>query len=203
MEGQVPERKGGRGKCATCGHPDHEKINEAIMGGMPMTHIARKWGINESSLRAHKKNHISAAYKAVNAATEAATGERKSLDQLRELIPILKNGLDWATGKQDPNGNFTVLPNVSQMVAIIREIRATLELLAKITGELDERPQTVINVLNTDQWLLARRAVVEALAPYPEARLAVASRLMLLEGRVVEEANTTPDVQEATAGDAH
>ena len=61
----------------------------------------------------------------------------------------------------------------------IREARGNLELLAKLLGELDERPVT--NILIAPEWHQARAAMVEALADYPEARIAVAGALARLE----------------------
>lgn len=63
----------------------------------------------------------------------------------------------------------------------VREARATIELLAEMEGEIDRRPQ--VNVLVAQEWLSLRSALFEALAPYPEARTAVAGRLLALEGR--------------------
>ena len=204
----MPEKaqnKGGRGKCATCSHPDVQAINEAIVAGIPMYKIARQYGMAESSLKAHKKNHLNPAYKAIQdaKATRTTSGDAPALEQLKALLPTLQNALHWAQGAQDANGNFKVLPNVSQTLAAVRELRATIELLAKITGELDDRPTTVINILTTEAWLQARRAIAEALVPYPDARLAVANRLMLLEGKTLDGAVTEVDVQEAAAGTAH
>lgn len=53
-----------------------------------------------------------------------------------------------------------------------------MELLAKLTGELDERPQVnVLNVSASPEWLGIQSSMLEALAPYPEARTAVAGAL--------------------------
>jgi hypothetical protein len=52
----------------------------------------------------------------------------------------------------------------------IREARGNLELLAKLLGELDERP---VNVLLSPEWLNLRTVIVTALEPHPEARGAV------------------------------
>ena len=68
-------------------------------------------------------------------------------------------------------------------LAAIRELRSLLELVAKVTGELDERPQVqVLNVTTDPAWLQVRGAVMLALVPYPEAGQAVASQLAELEG---------------------
>lgn len=58
-------------------------------------------------------------------------------------------------------------------------LRSQTELLAKLLGELDDRPQ--VNVLMAPEWLNVRTALLEALRPYPEARTAVAARLVALD----------------------
>lgn len=60
------------------------------------------------------------------------------------------------------------------------QLKAQLELLAKLMGQLDERAQ--VNVLLAPEWLALRSALFQALAPYPAARQAVAQRLLTLEG---------------------
>jgi hypothetical protein len=60
-----------------------------------------------------------------------------------------------------------------------REARGNLELLSKLLGELDERPQ--LNVLLAPECLQVRAAILAALAPYTEARAAVTGSLARLE----------------------
>src|SRR3954453_21307670 len=61
----------------------------------------------------------------------------------------------------------------------VRETRGCLELLAKLLGELDERPQ--VNLLLAPEWRTVRGALLAALAGFPEARAAVARQLLALE----------------------
>lgn len=66
----------------------------------------------------------------------------------------------------------------SQMLAAAREFRSGVELLARLTGELDERPQMVtVNVLSSPEVAQMLGALMVALAPYPEARIAAAEVL--------------------------
>jgi hypothetical protein len=58
-------------------------------------------------------------------------------------------------------------------------VQRQIELQAKLLGDLDERP--VINVLVSSEWVAVRTVLLEALSPYPDARAAVASRLVALE----------------------
>jgi hypothetical protein len=59
-------------------------------------------------------------------------------------------------------------------------LQPQIELLAKLIGELDERPQ--VNILVSPEWIAVRAALLEALTPHPEARAAVAGCLLQLEG---------------------
>lgn len=54
-----------------------------------------------------------------------------------------------------------------------------LQLVARLIGELDERP--TVNVLVAPEWLGVRAALLEALLPFPEARASVAWALLKLE----------------------
>jgi hypothetical protein len=62
-------------------------------------------------------------------------------------------------------------------LSAIREARGNLELLAKLLGELDDRP--TVNVLISPEWQQLRAAIVGALEPYTDARGAV---LRAIEG---------------------
>ena len=58
----------------------------------------------------------------------------------------------------------------------IREARGNLELLAKLLGEIDDRPQVAVLIASAE-WQATRARLVAALLPYPEARAAVAEVL--------------------------
>jgi hypothetical protein len=55
-----------------------------------------------------------------------------------------------------------------------------LELLAKITGELDERPQVTINFMQTPTYIAVRNVIFEVLEPHPEIRAEISRRLRVL-----------------------
>ena len=57
----------------------------------------------------------------------------------------------------------------------IREMRACLELLGKLAGQLQDAP--TINIIMTPEWLAVQAGILAALKPYPDARLAVATSL--------------------------
>lgn len=54
------------------------------------------------------------------------------------------------------------------------------ELLAKIEGKLNEQP--IVNVIVSSEWAALRTELMKALAPFPDARAAVAMSLSRVEG---------------------
>jgi len=69
----------------------------------------------------------------------------------------------------------------SSRIAAINSSRALLELAARLTGELDTRPVTVINIQQTAEWVPVREVVYEILARHPEDLAELDERLKLLE----------------------
>jgi hypothetical protein len=61
------------------------------------------------------------------------------------------------------------------------QLQNQTELLAKLLGELNDAPQ--VNVTISPEWQTVRAVLLAALAPYPDARTAVAARLLALNGR--------------------
>jgi len=72
----------------------------------------------------------------------------------------------------------------SAALAALKEMRGSLELLGKATGELkDASPVTVISVQASEEWQQIRAVILSTLMAYPEARQAVAGRLLQLNER--------------------
>jgi hypothetical protein len=57
----------------------------------------------------------------------------------------------------------------------IKVTQGTIELLAKLAGQLRDAP--TINLVLSAEWLTVQAAVLTALEPHPDARLAVAGAL--------------------------
>jgi len=60
-------------------------------------------------------------------------------------------------------------------LAGIREAKGCVELLAKIDGQLNEKPQ--LNITINPQWIELRTLVINALEPFPLAKQAVIDAL--------------------------
>ena len=151
--------------CTICEHPDREAIDRALVGDSSNLSVSSLFGVSESAVRRHKANHLPAKLVMAQAAEEVAQAD----DLLGQMQGLQRRTLAVLEAAESTNQHRTAL-------SAIREARSNLELLAKLLGELDERPQVNVLISPTVQT-----AIIAALGPYPEARLAVADALEGLE----------------------
>jgi len=149
--------------CTVCSHPEHEAINQSILGGESNRRIATQFGITESAIRRHKP-HIPQTMAKAQDAAEAAHAD----DLLWQVKDLQCRALDIL--KQAENGG-----DLKTALTAIREARANLELLAKLSGELQEN-QTV-NIFVNPEWVNIRGIILQVIAPYPEAKAELVRRL--------------------------
>ncbi len=152
--------------CTVCRHPDRRTIDQAMVRRTPFRTIAQQYGVSAWAALRHHDDHLPAALSKAQEAAEVAQAD-DLLSQVRNLQARAHGILDKAEAAGD----------LRTALSAIREARGNLELLAKLLGELDERPQ--VNVLVSTEWLELRAVIVGALEPHPEARGAV---LRALEG---------------------
>lgn len=120
-------------------------------------------------MRRHKGKHLPAKLVMAQAAEEVAEADTL-LDQVKNLQGRAYAILD----KAEEAGELKTA------LSAIREARGNLELLAKLLGELDDRPQ--INLTVSLEWLELRAVIVGALEPHPEALGAVMGALEAADG---------------------
>jgi hypothetical protein len=151
--------------CTICEHPDREGIDRALVGDSSNLSVSSLFGVSESAVRRHKANHLPARLVMAQAAEEVAQAD----DLLGQMQDLQRRTLAVLEAAEVSKQHRTAL-------SAIREARSNLELLAKLLGELDDRPQVNVLISPTVQT-----AIIAALEPYPEARLAVAGALEGLE----------------------
>jgi hypothetical protein len=139
------------------------------VGGVAFPALVAEYRAFEDSLSRHKADHLPTKLVMAQAVEEVAQADTL-LEQVRDPQ---QRALDLLDKAEEAGELRTAL-------GAIREARDNLELRAKLLGELDERPLT--NVLLSAEWVSVRTAMMEALGPYPQARVAVAERLWELEG---------------------
>jgi hypothetical protein len=157
-------------RCSVCVHENRQHIDSALLSGASLRDIAGRYDLSKSALERHKADHLPAHLAQARAAAEVARAD-DLLSQVNELQLRTLNIL----GIAESTGELRVALNA------ISQARGNLELLARLLGELSGTDGTTVNVLVSPEWARIRTAMVKALAPYPEARSAVAASLLELE----------------------
>ena len=154
-------------KCTICHHPNHEAIDAAIVSGETLRNIAEQYSVSTTALHRHKA-HIPTTVAKAHEAEEVAEADRL-LSTVRNL---LQSAIGTITQAEDAGELRTKL-------AAIREARETAKLLLEVHGELQTAP--TFNIIMAPEWVEVRTVVLQALGPFPDARLAVAGALERVE----------------------
>ncbi len=155
--------------CSICTHAERAAINAALLAGTALRDIAGQFGVSKSSLDRHKEEHLPVALVQAKDAEAAAHA-----DDLLAQLATLQADARRIGARAEREGDLRTA------LAAVRELVRMIELLAEMQGELNRAPQ--VNITLTAEWLTLRLVILEALAAYPAARLAVAERLALVEG---------------------
>ena len=149
--------------CTVCVSPARAAIDEALATRSDSFRtIADRFRLSKTALIRHKADHLP-AHLAKAAEAEAVTSASSLLEQMLDL-------------QRRTLAILNTPDNQRVAVAAISQARQNIELLAELTGKLAVQP--TINVLVSPQWISVRAVLLEALGPFPEARAAVAGRLL-------------------------
>lgn len=157
--------------CSVCQRSERDDIDNALVSGRSLRDIAAQYPpLTISALSRHHARHLSAALAAMKT-QEQADRRATLLDRIEGLIQRAEDMFATAAAEG----------KVSQALDVLKELRLQLALLGQATGELDTRPQTVVNLQTAPEWIELRGLIMATLMAWPEARAAVAGRLLELE----------------------
>jgi hypothetical protein len=156
---------GGR-RCTVCSHAQVAAVDRALIAGRPIRGIARTFGLGEDAVARHRA-HLPRTLVKAHGVAEALRAD----ELLAEATALQAKAWQLLHAAEAQDDARTAL-------AAVREIRGCLELLARLLGELRDQP--LVTLVANPEWLAVRGTVLDALTPYPEARTAVAGRLLAL-----------------------
>lgn len=161
--------------CTVCTHTEREAIDRALVAGEAVRVVASRYvPLSKTAVQRHKDEHLPKAMVQAQEAQEVAHAD-SLLDQVQSIQGRTLAILTAAETSKD--GRLAL--------GAIREARSNLELLAKLTGDLNDRPQ--ISLVISPEWVQVRTTILTVLSPYPEARVAVAGALASLDAPAGEE----------------
>ena len=149
---------------SVCAHASLHAIDTAIVAGGAYRDIAGRYALSKSAVERHAAEHLPKLLTRAKEEGEIA----HALEVVAQLKAINAASVAiLAEARTAGDGDLAL--------KAIDRIHRQVELQAKLLGDLDERP--VINVLMSAEWQQLRGQIVAALAPFPEARVAVAAVL--------------------------
>ena len=113
-------------RCSICQHETRDAIDSSLIHGEPLRSIAGRHGLSATALHRHHKAHLPKALARAQEAEEIVRGE-----SLLEEVEALMARTDIICEQSMANGDMRLA------LSAIREKRGCLELLGKVTGEID------------------------------------------------------------------
>lgn len=159
--------------CRCCDHPDVAGIDQAILNGGSLRNIGKQFGISYASVRRHKLNHLpsEAQQRAAAAALEAEGLSGSSL--VGRVVGLLQAAEEILTRARNSGNDAMVL-------AAVKEATRTAVALGKLQGDISTAPN--VSITYAPVMIELQTIVMQALAPFDDAKRAVVAALTRLSG---------------------
>lgn len=180
----MPARGGPQ--CGVCKHRERAPIDLALARGVSAYALAKRYKLSTDAIYRHAKNHLPPQ---LRAKLLAGPDLEIDLDKLRDTesqsllahLVALRHRLFAALDVAEASGDGNMISRLSG------QLHRNLELVGKLLGDLGVGSTTINNVLVMPAYVEMRVELVKALAPYPDARQAVAQVLHTIEHKAAQD----------------
>lgn len=194
--------KPGRGNCQVCNSQHRHGVDVALAHGLGHDAIGKRYGLSPHSVQRHAKNHLSPQMRA--AVQHALHPTAVDLDLLK--VSEGENLLHHLVHQRARlSQHIELAVSTGDASAAIRgegAITTNLQTVAKLLGVLVNVHETRHqHILTHPDYLRLREALLRALAPFPDALIAVGRALAGLETAAADEitkAASTPKLIDVT-----
>lgn len=174
-------------QCRVCLHDERSRVEVLLARGTALRYIAKKFGLSKDSLSRHRKNHMPKQLKAALLAglpdiSEIALEKLKTEEHDRLLTNLVaeRARLQAVANEAEDDGDHAAVARYRGLIL------KSLELGAKLCGELNTGGVTIRNLTVLPQYVDLRVALMDALGPHPDARRDVAKALINFESKAIE-----------------
>jgi hypothetical protein len=171
-------------RCIVCSHVDRALIEQTRIAGASLDTIAAKYKVSRDSVWRHMKMHVSedlraeylAAVPMKDLAAKAAEEGVSVLQYFSIIRGVLMQQFQLAASVNDKNATAIL---AGRLTEVLREI-------GRITGELGSMAANNITInnttiMNSPVFATLQANLLQALAPFPEARAAVVAALQRMD----------------------
>lgn len=190
-------------RCQVCRHDERWRIELLRAGGASLDSLATKFKVDRDAIWRHWNRHVSPEMKAgylagpvqlQDLAAKAADTGGSVLDHLHAVRTVLMGHLVSVTEAGDGRA----------AAYIAGRLTATLEVIARVSGELgDLARSTTFNINTTNNVAVLQEhpafaqlqaTMLRALAPFPDARAAVVMALRGLDSESAQATSAAPAI---------
>ena len=169
-------------QCTICKHREVAALELAIARGISVQALSKRYKCSSDALYRHRDKHMPPQLKARLLAGPDLAGV--DLDKLRETesqsllahLIALRHRLFAMLDFAEEHGDMYAADRA------VQRLHTNLETTGKLLGDLGVGHTTVTNILVQPAYVELRVALTNALAPFPQARAAVAAVLAKVEG---------------------
>jgi hypothetical protein len=158
--------------CTICTRSDVAEIDAALVSGPALPAISRHFALSRHALARHRDQHMPLAARQSAAESQSKAEATRGATLLESASELRIKALIILHKAETAGDLRTALMGV-------REAARCIELMAKLTGEIDGR--ATVNILINPAFVQVRAAIILALAGYPEARAAVSSAMEAIQ----------------------
>lgn len=167
------------GQCTICNHPQRLEIDKALVSGESYRSVAKRFGVTDSAVGRHKRGgHIAAQIAKVARKGEIKESRaiKKAVEEMerREIADVisvldeivrLKDRLNALLDRAEKEG-------IKEVCMVSGEVRRTLELIAKISGELKDAGAVTVNIIQSAEFKQVIAILQEELSDDAKERFA-------------------------------
>ena len=140
-------------QCTICTHPEREQIERALVSGRSLRNVAEQFGCSATALHRHKRDHLPGSLAQARQAQDVARAD-SVLEEIRAEIRRIQRLYKKAEAILDRAQNQPIaLKSIRELSRLHKEMRETLELLARISGEFEQQPSARTAVLIVPEQL--------------------------------------------------
>jgi lambda repressor-like predicted transcriptional regulator len=165
-------------RCSVCAHQERRQIDLGLARGVSVTALSRQFSLSRDTLYRHLRlGHLPAQERAALVAGPDMGGLSLEQLQAREGASLLAHLVairNRLLNAMDLGERFADVALVTKATAQLHE---NLALTGRLVGQLATGSTTINNFLIQPEYVDFRTKLLKALAPFPEARVAVAAVL--------------------------
>jgi len=147
-------------RCSICMNPKRPEIDEAIIRGDTLRTVSLQYGMSTASVQRHKNAHLPKELVIAKDAKDVAAA-----GNLLSELTDLKDRTERILAKCEQAGDLRTA------LLGIKELRNCVELLLKVSGEL--QPAQTVNISIHPEWVKLQAVIFQTLEEFPVAKSAL------------------------------